>query len=64
MVIDVAKADGTLQRQIGHPIKFSDTVCQTTSIGCKLGAHTDDVLLEAGFSKETLEHYRSQKLFG
>lgn len=64
MVIDVARADGTLQRQIGHPIKFSDTVCQTTSIGCKLGAHTDDVLLEAGFSKETLEHYRSQKLFG
>jgi crotonobetainyl-CoA:carnitine CoA-transferase CaiB-like acyl-CoA transferase len=29
MVIDVTRDDGVAQRQIGHPIKFSKTSCQS-----------------------------------
>ncbi|MDX1459288.1 MAG: CoA transferase, partial [Marinobacter sp.] len=46
MVIDVAKPDGRTQRQIGHPIKFERTPCESGYIGRTLGADTDDVVSE------------------
>ncbi|MDX1633836.1 MAG: CaiB/BaiF CoA-transferase family protein [Marinobacter sp.] len=44
MVIEVACDDGGSQRQLGHPIKFSRTPCQSRYIGKKLGADNDEVL--------------------
>lgn len=44
MVIDVPRGDGSSQRQIGHPIKFSMTPCESRYIGRALGADNDDVL--------------------
>jgi len=43
MVIDVAKGEGGSQKQIGHPIKFSATPCETHYTGRALGADNDDV---------------------
>ncbi|WP_166264468.1 CaiB/BaiF CoA transferase family protein [Marinobacter caseinilyticus] len=51
MVILVAREDGTAQRQIGHPIKFSKTPCQSRFIGKTLGADTDAILHNADVHK-------------
>jgi len=42
MVIDVAKGNGGGQKQIGHPIKFSATPCESRYIGRTLGADNGD----------------------
>ncbi|MFD2229062.1 CaiB/BaiF CoA transferase family protein [Alkalimarinus sediminis] len=64
MVIEVARPDGSMQQQIGHPIKFSATQCESAYIGGGVGQHTDEVLLEQGFSEADIKQYREQKLFG
>lgn len=46
MVIDVARGDGSSQRQIGHPIKFSATPCESKYTGRVLGADNSAVLGE------------------
>ncbi|TVP51866.1 MAG: CoA transferase [Halomonadaceae bacterium] len=38
MVINVPRPDGSQQRQIGHPIKFSASPCSTTHMGKPVGA--------------------------
>ncbi|MFN2361239.1 MAG: CaiB/BaiF CoA transferase family protein [Marinobacter sp.] len=43
MVIEVPKRGGGAQRQIGHPIKFSATPCESRYIGRELGADNDEV---------------------
>lgn len=42
MVIGVDRGDGTEQKQIGHPIKFSVTPCESRYTGRPLGADNDD----------------------
>lgn len=37
MVIEVSREDGSTQRQIGHPIKFSKTPCASAFVGRILG---------------------------
>jgi crotonobetainyl-CoA:carnitine CoA-transferase CaiB-like acyl-CoA transferase len=44
MVVNVPRADGTHQRQLGFPIKFSATPCQPRYIGKALGSDSEDVL--------------------
>ncbi|BES72026.1 CoA transferase [Marinobacter nanhaiticus D15-8W] len=44
MVIDVARENGGMQRQIGHPIKFSQTPCAASHTGRRLGADNEAVL--------------------
>ncbi len=48
MVIEVACDDGGHQRQLGHPIKFSRTPCQSRYIGKALGADNKEVLGSLG----------------
>lgn len=43
MVIDVDRGDGSYQRQLGHPIKFSQTPCESRYTGRSLGADNDTV---------------------
>lgn len=43
MVIEVERGDGTTQKQIGHPLKFSATPCESTFIGRPLGADNAEV---------------------
>lgn len=44
MVIGVDREDGSEQRQIGYPIKFSQTPCSAKHVGRKLGADNDAIL--------------------
>lgn len=64
MVIEVARSDGSMQQQIGHPIKFSATQCESSFTGGGLGQHTEEVLLEQGFSESQVKEYRDRRLFG
>ncbi|MBC7193017.1 CaiB/BaiF CoA-transferase family protein [Marinobacter sp.] len=41
MVIEVDRGDGSFQKQLGHPIKFSQTPCQSKFTGRVLGADND-----------------------
>ncbi|MGM0768954.1 MAG: CaiB/BaiF CoA transferase family protein [Pseudomonadota bacterium] len=44
MVIEVPREDGSGQKQIGFPIKFSKTASATAHVGKKLGSDNDDIL--------------------
>jgi crotonobetainyl-CoA:carnitine CoA-transferase CaiB-like acyl-CoA transferase len=43
MVIEVAKDGGGYQKQIGHPLKFGATPCESRYIGRALGADNDQL---------------------
>jgi len=64
MIVDVEKAEGTPQRQIGSPFKFSNGRAQYKHTGAKLGAHTDEVLAEIGYNKWDVETFRKDGLLG
>ena len=44
MVIEVDRGDGRTQRQIGHPLKFSATPCESSCIGKAPGADNEHYL--------------------
>ena len=55
MVVEVADEQGNRQRQVASPFKFSKTQPGYRFPGAQLGAHTSDVLAEAGFDAEKIE---------
>jgi crotonobetainyl-CoA:carnitine CoA-transferase CaiB-like acyl-CoA transferase len=64
MIVNVPDGEGTTQQQIGNPIKFSRFEPAYKHIGSALGAHTAEVLLEAGFSTAEIETLRAAEVFG
>jgi crotonobetainyl-CoA:carnitine CoA-transferase CaiB-like acyl-CoA transferase len=60
LLVDVPKPDGTTQRQLASPIRFSKTPATYGFIGTDIGSHTDAVLQEAGFSAEAIAVLRQQ----
>ena len=64
MVIDVEREDGSIQKQLGHPIKFSNTACCSSATGGALGKHTDAVLACVGYSESEVQALRAKGLFG
>ena len=64
MIVDVAKPDGSTQRQIGSPFKFSDSHAQYRHTGAKLGAHAKEVLAEIGYSELDIEAFHIEGLLG
>ncbi|MDF1782121.1 MAG: CaiB/BaiF CoA-transferase family protein [Alcanivoracaceae bacterium] len=55
MVVEVADEEGNCQRQVASPFKFSKTQPRYRFPGAQLGAHTADVLAEAGFDAEKID---------
>lgn len=64
MVVDVPKPDGTVQKQINSPFKFSRTPPQMRRTGPALGEHTEEVLREAGYEEAEIEALRQKHVFG
>ena len=64
MIVTVKKPDGTTQKQVGSPFKFSGARAQYNQIGPKLGAHNGEVLAELGYKAADIKTFRKDGLLG
>jgi len=58
LVTQVPREDGSTQAQIACPLKFADGLAGPRHIGAKLGAHSEEVLVELGFSVDEVAAMR------
>ncbi|MBZ0310507.1 MAG: CoA transferase [Anaerolineae bacterium] len=54
LVVDVPKPDGTAQKQIGNPLRFSASQPQYQHTGVVPGVHTREILRDIGYSDEEI----------
>jgi crotonobetainyl-CoA:carnitine CoA-transferase CaiB-like acyl-CoA transferase len=64
LVSQVPRGDGSTQPQMACPLKFSGGLPAPRYIGAALGAHTDEVLKELGYSAQRIEELRGAKVIG
>jgi crotonobetainyl-CoA:carnitine CoA-transferase CaiB-like acyl-CoA transferase len=64
LLVPVPKGDGESMRQVASPWKFSASEPVYRHIGSEAGAHTNEVLAEAGYTAEEIAALREQGLFG
>lgn len=64
LVSQVPRDDGSLQAQIACPLKFSAGLPAPRHIGARLGAHSDQVLAELGYSPQSIEALRRNGVVG
>ena len=64
MVIEVDQGPRGIVRMVGFPVKLSDTPARLRHPSPELGAHTDEVLAEAGLSEEEIAGLRARKSIG
>jgi crotonobetainyl-CoA:carnitine CoA-transferase CaiB-like acyl-CoA transferase len=50
LLVETPRGDGTAQRQVAHPLRFSASQPSYRAIGPQLGEHTVQVLSEAGYT--------------
>jgi len=62
MVVEVEREDGSKQRQVGTPYKFSCAECEFKFAGVAPGRHTDLVLTECGFSPAEIADLKAQSV--
>ena len=62
LVSQVPREDGSLQAQMACPLKFSEGLPEPRHIGARLGAHSDQVLAELGYSAERIEALRRNQV--
>ncbi|MGF6210122.1 CaiB/BaiF CoA transferase family protein [Pseudomonas frederiksbergensis] len=62
VVTEVPRGDGSSQQQMACPLKFSEGLPEPRHIGAAVGAHTDQVLGELGFSAQRIEELRAAKV--
>jgi crotonobetainyl-CoA:carnitine CoA-transferase CaiB-like acyl-CoA transferase len=58
MVVEVEHPRYGKMRQIGFPIKFSDTPWQIKIPASRLGKHTDEIVIGLGYSQEEVNRLR------
>jgi crotonobetainyl-CoA:carnitine CoA-transferase CaiB-like acyl-CoA transferase len=64
MITEVKKPDGTFQKQVNSPFKFTKTPPEMRGTGPGLGEHTEEVLRNIGYGPEEMEALRSKGIFG
>ncbi|WP_017475843.1 CaiB/BaiF CoA-transferase family protein [Pseudomonas sp. PAMC 26793] len=62
LVSQVPRGDGSSQAQIACPLKFSEGLPAARHIGATVGAHSDEVLAELGFSAQQIDDLRRAKV--
>ncbi|SDH37299.1 CaiB/BaiF CoA transferase family protein [Pseudomonas panipatensis] len=64
LVTDVPRGDAGSQRQMACPIRFSAGLPAPRHIGAALGAHTEEVLQELGYSAEQVATLKADGVIG
>ena len=64
MVIEVDHGSHGIVRMVGFPVKLSDSPARLRYPAPELGAHTDEVLAEAGLSETEIAALRARKSIG
>ncbi|VVN67423.1 CaiB/BaiF CoA transferase family protein [Pseudomonas fluorescens] len=64
LVSQVPRGDGSTQPQMACPLKFSGGLPEPRHIGATVGAHTEEVLAELGYSAQRIEELRSARVIG
>ncbi|MCR4541744.1 CoA transferase [Pseudomonas sp. 18.1.10] len=64
LVSQVPRGDGSSQAQLACPLKFSQGLPAPRHIGVAVGAHSDEVLAELGFSAQRIEDLRQARVIG
>ncbi len=64
LISQVPRGDGSTQAQIACPLKFSEGLPEARHIGVAVGAHSDEVLAELGFSAQRIAELRLTKVIG
>ena len=64
LVSQVPRGDGSSQAQLACPLKFSQGLPAPRHIGAAVGAHSDEVLAELGFSAQRIEDLRQARVIG
>lgn len=62
MIVDVEHPQAGQLKQIGIPIKLSETPGKIASLAPSLGQHTKEILQELGYSAEAIEGFRREKV--
>ncbi|OOV96406.1 CaiB/BaiF CoA transferase family protein [Pseudomonas sp. MF4836] len=62
LVSHVPRGDGSAQAQIACPLKFSQGLPEPRHIGAAVGAHSEQVLRELGYSPERIDQLRRAKV--
>lgn len=64
LVSQVPRGDGSTQAQLACSLKFSEGLPAPRHIGVAVGAHSDEVLAELGFSAQRIEDLRQARVVG
>lgn len=64
LVSQVPRGDGSFQAQMACPLKFSEGLPEPRHIGVAVGAHSEQVLDELGFSAQRIAELRGAKVVG
>ena len=62
LVTQVPRPDGSTQAQMACPLKFSEGLPAPRHIGAAVGAHSDEVLGELGFSPQQISELRRARV--
>jgi crotonobetainyl-CoA:carnitine CoA-transferase CaiB-like acyl-CoA transferase len=63
-IVDVPRAHDEPMRMVATPVQLSKTPVELRSAAPELGQHTEDVLLEAGYSWQEIESLRAASAIG
>jgi crotonobetainyl-CoA:carnitine CoA-transferase CaiB-like acyl-CoA transferase len=64
LVIDVPRGAGRTQRQVRHPNRFSAAELAYRHAGGPAGAHSEEILREAGFDADAIDALRNNGILG
>ena len=64
LICQVPRGDGSTQAQLACPLKFSQGLPEPRHIGGAVGAHSDEVLAQLGFSAQRIAELRRANVVG
>ena len=63
-IVEVPREDGPPMRMVATPVQFSKTPARIRGIAPELGQHTEEVLIEAGFTWDEVEALHDKGAIG